>query len=118
PSAGSLAYLLFTSGSTGKPKGVPIEHGSLDRFMTMMLRECGYSFGPDDRFLQMFELTFDLSVMSLFLPLCVGGSCHIVPDSRVGFVAALKVMQEQQITVALMVPSLLAYVEPYLESVR
>jgi D-alanine--poly(phosphoribitol) ligase subunit 1 len=118
PAVEDAAYLLFTSGSTGKPKGVPIDHGSLNRFMTMMLRECGYTFGPDDRFLQMFELTFDLSVVSLFLPLCVGASCHIVPDSRIGFVAALKVLREQRITVALMVPSLLAYVEAHLETVR
>lgn len=118
PSPGDLAYLLFTSGSTGKPKGVPISHGSLDRFMTMMLQEAGYRFEAEDRFLQMFELTFDLSVISLFLPLCIGASCHVVPDSRVGFVAALKVLQDQRITVALMVPSLLAYVEPYLESMQ
>ena len=66
----------------------------------------------------MFELTFDLSVMSLFLPLCVGASCHVVPDSRLGFVATLRLLQERSITVALMVPSVLAYVEPYLDSMR
>jgi D-alanine--poly(phosphoribitol) ligase subunit 1 len=112
------AYLLFTSGSTGQPKGVPITHASLNRFMTMMIAEAGYDFSANDRVLQMFELTFDLSVMSLFLPLCIGASCHVVPDSRVGFVATLKILKEQRITVALMVPSVLAYVEQYLESTR
>ena len=118
PGATDAAYLLFTSGSTGTPKGVPISHANLNRFMTMMLDEAGYAFAADDRVLQMFELTFDLSVMSLFLPLCVGASCHVVPDSRVGFVETFKVLQEQRITAALMVPSLLAYVEPYLDSMR
>jgi D-alanine--poly(phosphoribitol) ligase subunit 1 len=118
PAPSAAAYLLFTSGSTGTPKGVPISHASLNRFMTMMLAEAGYEFSADDRVLQMFELTFDLSVVSLLLPLCVGASCHVVPDSRVGFTATLKVLKEQRITVALMVPSLLAYVEPYLDSLR
>ena len=118
PAATDAAYLLFTSGSTGKPKGVPISHASLNRFMTMLLDEAGYDFKADDRVLQMFELTFDLSVMSLFMPLCVGASCHVVPDSRLGFVATFRLIKEQRISVALMVPSLLAYVEPYLESIR
>jgi D-alanine--poly(phosphoribitol) ligase subunit 1 len=118
PAETSDAYLLFTSGSTGKPKGVPISHGSLNRFMTMLLDEAGYELSPDDRVLQMFEPTFDLSVMSLFMPLCVGASCHVVPDSRLGFVATFKLLQQQRITIALMVPSLLAYVEPYLQSIR
>ena len=118
PAATAAAYLLFTSGSTGKPKGVPISHASLNRFMTMLLDEAGYEFTPDDRVLQMFELTFDLSVMSLFLPLCIGASCHVVPDSRLGFVATFRLIKEQSISVALMVPSLLGYVEPYLDSIR
>lgn len=118
PAPSDVAYLLYTSGSTGKPKGVPITHSSLNRFMTMMLEEAGYRFSEKDRFLQMFELTFDLSVMSLFLPLSVGACSCVVPDSRVGFVAALKVLAEQHISVALMVPSLLAYTEPHLESLR
>src|SRR5688572_13248647 len=118
PAEDAAAYLLFTSGSTGKPKGVPISHANLNRFMTMLLDEAGYELSADDRVLQMFELTFDLSVMSLLMPLCVGASCHVVPDSRLGFVATFKLLQQQRISIALMVPSLLAYVEPYLQSIR
>ena len=114
----ALAYLFFTSGSTGKPKGVPISHANLDGFMAVMLEEGIYDFAPDDRFLQMFELTFDLSVMSLFVPLSVGACCYVVPESRVGAAMALKVLQQQDISVALMVPSLLVSLEPYLERVR
>ena len=109
-----LAYLLFTSGSTGQPKGVPISHANLNHFMSVMLEHGIYDFGSDDRFLQMFELTFDLSVMSLFVPLSIGASCHVVPDSKIGAAAVLNTMQRDKVTVALMVPSLLLFLEPYL----
>lgn len=110
----SLAYVFFTSGSTGKPKGVPISHSNLNQFMSVMLDSGMYDFGPDDRFLQMFELTFDLSVMSFFVPLSVGACCCVVPESRVGYVTTLKVLRDERVTVALMVPSLLVYLEQFL----
>ena len=72
-----LAYVFFTSGSTGKPKGVPITYRNLDAFFQVLLEGQEYHFSPDDRFLQMFSLTFDLSVMSLFTPLAVGGCCCV-----------------------------------------
>lgn len=110
----SLAYVFFTSGSTGTPKGVPISHSNLNRFMAVMLDNGIYQIGPADRFLQMFELTFDLSVMSLFVPLSVGACCYVVPESRVGYVTTLKVLRDERVTVALMVPSLLVYLEQFL----
>lgn len=113
PEAG-LAYVFFTSGSTGTPKGVPISHANLNRFMSVVLDSGIYRFGPEDRFLQMFELTFDLSVMSFFAPLGVGACCYVVPESRVGYVTTLKVLRDERITVALMVPSLLVYLEQFL----
>ena len=58
--AGDLCYLLFTSGTTGKPKGVPIYHHNLSAFLDMMLESGRYDFNRNDRFIQMFELTFDL----------------------------------------------------------
>ncbi len=117
-SGDSVAYIFFTSGSTGTPKGVPITHGNLNQFMSVMLDSGLYEFQPEDRFLQMFELTFDLSVMSLFLPLATGACCYVVPDARVGYVATLKVLRDQEISVALMVPSLLIYLEPFLKDLR
>lgn len=117
-SSDSLAYVFFTSGSTGTPKGVPITHGNLNQFMSVMLDSGLYQFQPEDRCLQMFELTFDLSVMSLFLPLATGACCYVVPDTRVGYVATLKVLRDEKISVALMVPSLLVYLEPFLGDLR
>ncbi len=112
----SPAYLLFTSGSTGKPKGVPISHENLANFLGFMLDGSLYSFSPDDKFLQMFELTFDLSDMSFFVPLSVGACCYVVPESAFGAATILKVLQDYELTVALMVPSMLVFLEPYLET--
>src|SRR5579883_845983 len=63
--ANDLAYLLFTSGSTGQPKGVPITHGNLISFITTNLSR--YDFGPNDRFSQTFDQTFDLSLFDILM---------------------------------------------------
>lgn len=112
-----LAYLFFTSGSTGKPKGVPISHGNLNAFLETTLDETSYEFGPADRFLQMFELTFDLSVTSFLTPLCVGACTYVVPRDGVAYMEIFKLLVEQEISVALMVPSVLAYLEPYFDEI-
>jgi amino acid adenylation domain-containing protein len=113
-----LAYLFFTSGTTGIPKGVPIRHRNLDAFMTAVLEDSSYAFGPDDRFLQMFELTFDLSVMSLLAPLALGASCHVVPDKGIASLEIARLLDERSISVALMVPSVLSYLRRYFDELR
>lgn len=114
----NLAYIFFTSGSTGKPKGVPIRHRNLDAFMSVLLDTGSYQFSPEDRFLQMFELTFDLSVMSLFTPLAVGGCCCVVPDKGISYLNVLDVLENEEVTVALMVPSMLSYLSRFFDEVQ
>ncbi|MCG8591476.1 MAG: amino acid adenylation domain-containing protein [Proteobacteria bacterium] len=60
-----VAYLLFTSGSTGQPKGVMVAHRNATAFIAAMVDRYGVS--EDDRFSQMFDLTFDLSVFDMFV---------------------------------------------------
>ena len=112
-----MAYLLFTSGSTGNPKGVPIYHGNLRWFMKAFLGEMGFEFRQSDRFLQMFELTFDLSIMCFAAPLAIGAACHVVTGSGVGFLDVVKTLQRGKISVALMVPSVLSFLESYLDEI-
>src|SRR6266508_2195058 len=108
-----LCYLLFISGTTGKPKGVPIYHRNLSAFLDMMLESGRYDFTSNDRFLQMFELTFDLSIFSFLVPLSVGASFCPIPRKAMAYLEVAEVLQTRQITVALMVPSVINFLKPY-----
>lgn len=66
----NLSYIIFTSGSTGRPKGVGIEHGAVVSFLESMRRTPGLS--ADDRLLAVTTLSFDISVLEIFLPLSTG----------------------------------------------
>lgn len=71
----NLAYVMYTSGSTGMPKGVQIPHEALVNFMGSMAREPGID--PKDVLLAVTTLSFDISVLELFLPLLVGAKVVI-----------------------------------------
>jgi amino acid adenylation domain-containing protein len=110
---GDLCYLLFTSGTTGKPKGVPIYHRNLSAFLSMMLESGKYDFNRSDRFLQMFELTFDLSVFSFLVPLSVGASFCPIPRKEMASLEVADTLETREITVTLMVPSVINFLKPY-----
>ncbi|MEZ4706176.1 MAG: amino acid adenylation domain-containing protein [Caldilineaceae bacterium] len=74
----NLAYLIYTSGSTGKPKGVQIEHRNVVNFLTAMQQQPGLA--PDDVLLAVTTLSFDISILELFLPLISGA--HVVVADR------------------------------------
>jgi non-ribosomal peptide synthetase component F len=68
--AGSMAYVIYTSGSTGQPKGVEIPHRAVVNFLTSMIDSPGLR--SDDRVVAITTLSFDIAVLELFGPLCVG----------------------------------------------
>ena len=105
-------YLLFTSGSTGEPKGVPVSHTNVRSFLDHV---CGdYQFRSDDRFLQPYELSFDVSVFTLFATWECGACVYVVPSSGIRFMNIATTIRDQRITVSSMVPSVLFFLERYL----
>jgi amino acid adenylation domain-containing protein len=73
-----LAYVIYTSGSTGRPKGVSVPHGALLNFLLAMRRVPGL--GAGDVLVAVTTLSFDISVLELFLPLLVGARCVIATE--------------------------------------
>ncbi|WP_158304954.1 non-ribosomal peptide synthetase [Hahella chejuensis] len=70
-----LAYIIFTSGSTGRPKGVPITHRAAINFLYGVDEKIGTQEG--DRFLGLTTISFDISVLELFLPIVLGGCVYV-----------------------------------------
>ncbi|GAB3136766.1 hypothetical protein GCM10027290_01080 [Micromonospora sonneratiae] len=71
PTADDLAYVIYTSGSTGTPKGVMIPHRGLTNFLGAMLHRPGLPTGAT--VVGLTTVSFDPSVLELYLPLLVGG---------------------------------------------
>ena len=74
----SLAYVIYTSGSTGKPKGVAIGQLAITNLLESFAQTPG--FNPDDKFLAITTIGFDISVLELFLPIWVGGSVQLTAN--------------------------------------
>ncbi len=92
--ASDPAYVIYTSGSTGKPKGVVVPNGAVVNFLRSMREEPGL--GEADRLLAVTTLSFDISVLELFLPLSVGATVVLATAAEAMDGLALRTLFETQ----------------------
>jgi len=111
------AYIIFTSGSTGEPKGVPISRFNLNAFYRAY-RNLSLHLNEPDRMLQMFELTFDVSVVSFLYPLTLGASVFTVPSGGFKYLNVIDILDNYQLTFAAIAPSVLRLSRSYFQSIQ
>jgi amino acid adenylation domain-containing protein len=103
----ALAYLLFTSGSTGIPKGVMVAVRNVLAFVDFMVER--YQISEEDRFSQMFDMTFDLSAFDMFV--CwERGACLCCPPQK-ALMNPGKFIRDNGLTVWFSVPSTIAFMK-------
>jgi amino acid adenylation domain-containing protein len=97
----ALAYLLFTSGSTGIPKGVMVAQRNVIAFVDYIVER--YDVTPEDRFSQMFDMTFDLSVFDMFV--CWERGALLCCPSQKELISPARFITDSELTIWFSVPS-------------
>jgi amino acid adenylation domain-containing protein len=84
PNIGSqnLAYVIYTSGSTGIPKGVQIEHRSVVNCLVSIEKQIKLK--PQDAWLAVTTICFDIATLELFLPLITGAKVILTNTEESG----------------------------------
>ncbi len=115
---GEKAYLLFTSGTTGKPKGVPINQNNLEAFVDHYLDHESIHFTSEDKFLQSYELTFDVSVFCFLMPFLTGGTLVLPTHKKSKQLGLFKAIEEYNVTVTSFVPSVIRLTIDFLPRIK
>lgn len=104
----NLAYVIYTSGSTGKPKGVQIEHGSLNNFLFSLSAKFNGRFNEKDVCMSLTNISFDVSVFEIFVPLVNGAKLVLLEGMKVFDLHFLaRTLVDQQVSFTYIPPALL-----------
>ena len=107
----NAAYVIYTSGSTGPPKGAVIAHRGVCNQVAAMARSFGI--GPESCVLQFASLGFDASVFEIGTALTTGARlCLVSRETILSGARLVEYAQVQNVTVAMLPPSLLALLSP------
>jgi len=111
-----LCYILFTSGSTGIPKGVQITRKNIASFVEAF-EKTGINLNENDKCLQSFDLTFDVSVQSFLIPLLHGASVFTIPHEQIKYSYAYGLLEDHQLTFGAFAPSMIKLLKPYFDEI-
>ncbi len=100
----NLAYVMYTSGSTGLPKGVQVHHQAVVNFISSMAHVPGMT--AKDVLLAVTTLSFDISILELFLPISVGAKLVIISrDDALDGKKVIEMLDKTKVTVMQATPA-------------
>jgi amino acid adenylation domain-containing protein len=89
------AYIMYTSGSTGTPKGVVVPHRGIVR---LVRDQFFVPFGPDLTWLQLSNVSFDLSTLEIWGALLNGGRCVLQPQLKPSLLEIVETIHRHKVT--------------------
>jgi amino acid adenylation domain-containing protein len=102
----NLAYVIYTSGSTGRPKGVLVVHRGVTNMIEASLKL--FEVNSSSRILQAASLSFDASVLEIFMALLGGATLHLSDREVLASGTDLgQLLRDDAITTMAVTPSLL-----------
>lgn len=106
------AYIIYTSGSTGKPKGVVVSHYNLLNFIVWAKDQyvTSLQFEKPVMFALYASLAFDMTVISVLVPLISGNGIVTYDSSNSGY-ALSKIIMDNLVDILILTPSHLRIIE-------
>ena len=102
-----LLYIIYTSGSTGNPKGVKVCHKNLINFV-YNFNKLYNGISNQDRLLASTNISFDVSIFELFMPILNGASLYLYDEPNMTDIYKYcQALVDNKITFAYIPPNIL-----------